>query len=178
MAAEPDDQVTKPARPLPVLVRTTGYGVTVASIAVLAMMLLASADIVGTIFRVPVDGALEIIETLMVIVIFLALPDAEMRGQQITVDLVYQRFSPRTKRVATFVSGVLALVFFGAMAWQGWKLFYESWQLGETASGLVRFHIYPSKGLFALGVTITAIVILVKLVWGVVPQGNVAKEEI
>lgn len=138
-------------------------GITVASWAVLAMMVIAAADVIGTIFNSPITGAVEFVQALMVVVIFLALPYAEKGNQHISVDLFYAKLPPGARRVCSIVALVLSLIFFGAMAWQGWKLFWNSWTIKEYASGAVQFPVYLPKALFALGVTAAAIVIVVKL---------------
>lgn len=139
-------------------------GIVAAAWAVLAMMVIATADVVGTMFNHPIAGAHELVETLMVVVIFLALPYAESRDQHIAVDLIYNRLPAGWRRVFRFAGLVLGLGFFSAMSWQGWKLFWNSWVIREYASGAVQFPVYPSKALFALGVTAASIVILIKLV--------------
>ena len=50
------------------------------------------------------------------------------------------------------------------MAWQAWKLFGGSWSIREYATGLVAFPVYPTKALFALGVTVASIAALTNLV--------------
>lgn len=139
-------------------------GIAIAGWAVLAMMVIAAADVAGTIFKHPVTGALELVQALMVMVIFLALPYAEAGNQHIAVDLFYSKMPSGVRRACSLVGLVLSLVFFGAMAWQGWKLFWNSWTIKEYASGAIQFPVYPSKALFALGVTAATLVILAKLV--------------
>lgn len=152
----------KPGRS-PLLQTITIPGIAIAGIAVLAMMFIGAADIAATFFNRPIPGALELIQALMVVVIFLALPQVEARRQHITVDMVTQRLGPRTQRVLRVINDLLCLLFFGAMAWQGWLLFWSSWKIREYAPGLIPFPIYPSKGLFALGVTLSVVVIVINV---------------
>jgi TRAP-type C4-dicarboxylate transport system permease small subunit len=142
--------------------RITKLGLSMAAIAVLAIMVIETANVIATQFGYPIAGALELIEALMVLVIFMALPEVQRQGQHITVDLIFQRFSAGMRKSASALSDVLALVFFGLMAWQGWKLFWESWVIREYAPGLIAFPTYPSKALYALGITATVLVILAK----------------
>lgn len=138
-------------------------GAIVASVAVLAMMLIGVADIVATMLSVPIPGAFELIQLLMVLVIFLALPEVEARRQHITIDLLLQHVPLGLRRAVGIFNDLLSLLFYAAMAWQGWILFWNSWAIGEYAPGLIAFPIYPSKGLFAIGITLVCIVILVNL---------------
>jgi TRAP-type C4-dicarboxylate transport system permease small subunit len=143
--------------------RITKFGLSVAAAAVLAIMVIETANVIATQFGRPIAGAFELIEALMVLVIFMALPEVQRRSQHITVDLVLQRLSAGIRKSASSMSAVLTLVFFGGMAWQGWKLFWESWLIREYAPGLIAFPIYPSKAFYALGLTATTLVILAKL---------------
>lgn len=146
-----------------VLRAITVPGIVIAGIAVLAMMLIGAADIAATLFNMPIPGALELIQALMVVVIFLALPEVEERRQHIAVDILLARVGLRTQRVLGVVNDLLSLLFFGAMTWQGWLLFWNSWKIREYAPGLISFPVYPSKGLFALGVTLACLVIIANL---------------
>lgn len=145
------------------LERIVAVGVRIASASVLAIMLIGTLDIVATMLGRPLPGAFELIQTLMVLIIFLALPAVEAKRQHISVDLIYQHMPAPVQRAASVGGQTLALVFFGAMAWQGWKLFWESWLIREYASGFVAFPIYPAKGMFALGVTVASVMALVNL---------------
>lgn len=143
--------------------RFVGIGAAIASLAVLAMMLIGAADVIATLFGFPIPGALELMEMLMVLVVFLALPQVEARRQHIAIDLVLERLPSVVRQVLALVANALGLLFFAAMAWQAWKLFWSSWSVREYASGLVAFPIYPTKALFALGVTAIGVVALVNL---------------
>ena len=64
---------------------------------------------------------------------------------------------------------------FSAMAWQGWILSWKSWEMREYAPGSISFPIYPSKALFALGVTLVCIVVVVNLFRSLGPGSNKGK---
>ncbi len=148
----------------PPLARVTAYCIAAASAAVLAMMVIATADVVGTVFNHPIGGAFELVAMLMVLVVFLGLPEAEGKNLHISVDLVYARLPSSAQWILSIVNGLITLAFFGAMAWQGWKLFWDSWSIREYAAGQVGFPVYPAKGLYAFGVSVAVVVIFVKLV--------------
>lgn len=141
--------------------KVVGAGVVVASLAVFVMMLVGAGDAFFTFAGHPIPGALELAELLMVLVVFLALPDAEARGKHIVIDIVTTRLPKSLSRPLAWFSAALSLIFYGAMMWQAWRLFAGSWAIRETTSGLVHFPVYPAKALFALGLTaVTAICLL------------------
>lgn len=145
-------------------------GIAIAGAAVLAIMFIGAADIAATLLNFPIPGAHELIQALMVVVIFLALPEVEARRQHITVDMLTQKLRPTLRRVLGVVNDLLSLLFFSAMAWQGWILFWNSWKIREYAPGLIPFPVYPSKVLFAVGVTLASIVIVVNLLRSLMPS--------
>jgi TRAP-type C4-dicarboxylate transport system permease small subunit len=149
----------------------------VAGIAVLAMMLIGGTDVVTTIFGLPIPGAVELIQVLMVLVIFLALPEVELRRQHIAIDLVSERMPLSVRRAFALLGNVLSLCFYGGMAWQAWKLFWSSWSIREYATGLVAFPLYPAKGLFALGLTVVGIAALANLLKLPGPQAQAAQKD-
>jgi TRAP-type C4-dicarboxylate transport system permease small subunit len=147
----------------------------IAAIAVLAMMLIGGTDVVTTLFGLPIPGAVELIQVLMVLVIFLALPEVELRRQHIAIDLVSERMPLSVRRAFALLGNVLSLCFYGAMAWQAWKLFWGSWTIREYATGLVAFPLYPAKGLFALGLTVVAVAALANVLKVPGPQREAAE---
>ena len=140
-----------------VLGSVVGLGLTVAGLAVLAMTVVGTSDIVAMWFKVPIPGAYELIALLMVLVIFLALPEVEFSRKHIAIDMLSERASPPIRHVFAVIGNVLSLLFYAAMAWQAWRLFWGSWSIREYATGLVAFPVYPAKALFALGVTVVAV---------------------
>lgn len=135
---------------------TVGLGL--AGLSTFLMMLIGAADVLATyLWNQPVPAALELTESLMVVVVFMALAYTQSRRQHIAVELLYQRFPPNVQRGLTVLAGLLGGVMFGLVAWQGWVLFWESWMIREYASGIVLFPVYPSKACFALGASLMTV---------------------
>ena len=153
-------------------------GVVIASLAVLAMMLVGAGDALFTFAGQPIPGALELAELLMVLVVFLALPDAEARGRHIVIDIVTSRLPKYFSRPLAVFSAALSLIFYGAMMWQAWRLFAASWAIRETTSGLVHFPVYPAKALFALGLTAVTVICLLNLFGPALKRGSPATPEL
>ncbi len=119
---------------------------------VLLAMFLGTADVVGTqFFGWPVPGALEITESTMVLVVFGALAYAQIRGGHIRVELVYTHVRPRGQAALDVLADVAGLVFFGLLLWQAIGEAVISWQIDETADGLIRFPLYPARWILVIG---------------------------
>lgn len=145
-------------------------GLVIASVAVLAMMAVGASDALSTFFGHPIPGALELAELLMVLVVFLALPDVEATRRHIAIDLVAARLPAASRRPLTVLSGALSVMFYGAMAWQGWRLFAGSWVVREQTTGLVKFPVYPTKALFAAALTVVTVIAVKNLAHALVEK--------
>jgi hypothetical protein len=71
------------------LERTLGY---VAAAALFAMMIVTFADVVGRKLFVSIPGSLEVTELLMLVVIFVGLPLASLKGEHVFFDLLTSSF--------------------------------------------------------------------------------------
>jgi len=152
--------------------RAAAAGVLVSCASVTLLMAIGAADIAGTYLGSPIPGAIEVMESLMVLVIFLALPEVEMSRKHIAVDLIVRRLPGGLRKATSILGDVLSLAFFGAMAWKGWQLFHDSWSVREYAAGLLPFPIYPFKALFAVSVTMVSAIALMNLVSSAVRGGS------
>lgn len=124
----------------------------IGSAGVLLAMFLGTGDVVGTqFFGWPVPGALEITESTMVLVVFGALAYAQIRNGHIRVELVYTHVRPRGQAAMDVLASVAAMVFFGLLAWQAYGEAVISWQIDETADGLIRFPLYPARWILVIG---------------------------
>ena len=96
------------------LERLLGY---VAAAALFAMMLLTFADVVGRKFVASIPGSLELTELLMLVVIFVGLPLASLKGEHVFFDLLDQLLPESLRRFQALLSnGVCAALLLGA-AW-------------------------------------------------------------
>lgn len=135
--------------------RLNTIGLGMAGIAVLLMTLVGALDIVTYfVFSWPVPASYEVTELLMAVVVFMAISTLQAKGMNISMDLLYQRMRPRAQRAVVILSAVLALFFFGLIAWQGWLLAVDSVAVREYTQGAYPVPVYPSKLLFALGASL------------------------
>lgn len=90
--------------------------VTVASVALFLLMVLAFADVVlRSTLNAPIEAATELTRIAMAIVVFAALPVVSARDQHITVDLADPLFS--RWRLERFRDGLVALICGGILLW-------------------------------------------------------------
>lgn len=125
------------------------------TVGMIAAMLVGVADVVGTEFLGrPLLGTLEFTESTMVLVVFGALAYAQERRAHIRVELLYSQVGPRGKSFMEAVTHIIAFVFFGLVAWQGYVELEYSWEIMESTMGSVRFPLYPARTLLLIGVAL------------------------
>jgi TRAP-type mannitol/chloroaromatic compound transport system permease small subunit len=135
------------------------------TVGMIAAMLVGVADVVGTEFLGrPVLGTLEFTESTMVLVVFGALAYAQERRAHIRVELLYSQVGPRGKSFMEAVTHIIAFVFFGLVAWQGYVELEYSWEIMESTMGSVRFPLYPARTLLLIGVALLLLRLAVDIV--------------
>lgn len=131
----------------------------------LTAMFLGTGDVIGTqFFGWPVPGAKEITESTMVLIVFGALTYAQIRRGHIRVELLYTQVGGRMRAAMDAVADLAALAFFGILLWQSIHEAMFSWQIGESADGLIRFPLYPARWILVAGVALVSAQLVLDLV--------------
>jgi TRAP-type C4-dicarboxylate transport system permease small subunit len=103
--------------------------------ALLAVMILATGNVVLRIFHIPFSGSYEIISFLGAIVTASALGYTQRNRDHIVVDIISEKFPSGIKKIVDAVSYLIIGVFFAVISWQtflwGMKI-RESGELSET----------------------------------------------
>lgn len=90
----------------------------VAAVFLLAMMLINVVDVgLRVSVNEPIFGTYEIIEFMLAAVAFLAIPEAFLRDQHITIELIDQVLPPRVIDVLRAFGTLCAMVFVALMVW-------------------------------------------------------------
>jgi TRAP-type C4-dicarboxylate transport system permease small subunit len=99
------------------LERWLGY---VAAAALFAMMTLTFVDVVGRKVWSSIPGSLEVTELLMLVVIFVGLPLASLKGEHVFFDLLDQVLPERARVLQSALSNGICAVLLGGAAWLVW----------------------------------------------------------
>jgi TRAP-type mannitol/chloroaromatic compound transport system permease small subunit len=125
------------------------------SVGMMLSMLICVADVIGTnFFGWPVPGTLEITESTMVLIVFGALAYTQEKRGHIRVEILHGYMGPRVQSLMDAVTHLLALVFFGLLAWQSIGELTYSWEIKEATMGSIRFPLYPARLLLTVGATL------------------------
>ena len=140
------------------LLRQISYiGFLAASALLLIVGLMGAADVVSTnLFLKPISGLVELSGSLLAVIVFLGLAEAQARGSNIVIDVATQGMGPRLKRLSGIVSLTLAGAVMALVAWQTTRLALNSWAIRETALGALAFPVAPFKSVAAFGAWLAA----------------------
>lgn len=150
-----------------------GLGIVSSVFCGLLAILIASEVVSRAATGTSVRGLIEIAELMVVIVIFLGLAQAEFSESHVRVTLITDRLGPR---VASAVRGGALILTALFLAWMSWMLLdraIDSFLIDEFRIGLLRFPLWPSRALAAIGVATLTLSTVVK---GVELIRNAAKD--
>jgi len=143
----------------------------IAGIAVLALMALATGNVLLRIIGLPYRGAYELVSFLGAVVTAFALGYTQKRKFNIVVDILSDKFPPRVKRFLDGISFLVALLFFGVIAWVLLK-----WGLKIAASGEVsetlKIIYYPFIFCVALGFAVLSLTLVIDLLGALHQKGD------
>lgn len=129
------------------------------------MALLGTADVLAlNILGIPIPSATEIIASMMPIAIMMAMSYTQITRSHVTVDLFKKHFSVNTTRILDALALFVGFVVFLLMAYGAWQLAFNSVNVDERAVAAVRFPIWPVKILFAFGISVCALQMLLDLI--------------
>ena len=128
------------------------------------MVIITVADVIGRkMFNLPVKGAYELGEMLLVVVVFLNLPNTEMQDGNVTIDILFIRFGQKAQKIIQSLMYVLFLVISILFAWQLYVLASDEASGGFTTTVL---HLPTSPVIFiaAFGCGLLSITVLARLI--------------
>jgi TRAP-type C4-dicarboxylate transport system permease small subunit len=122
-------------------------------IAVLALMTLATANVVLRIFYAPIRGTYELVSFLGALVIAFALGYTQKRKDNIIVDILTERFPVKLARVVDTFAYLVMTIFFAIVSWQVYVWGMKIWRTGELSETLkVIYHPFILAVGFGFGV--------------------------
>jgi TRAP-type C4-dicarboxylate transport system permease small subunit len=121
------------------------------AIALFGMMLLTTIDVVGRyLFNAPLMGAFELTEYLVLILIFSFLCNAQSHKDHVSVDLLFNKFPRKFRKIINIFNHVACLVLMALIAWMSFFKALELKEVGEASPNLV-IPDYPFVFFLVLG---------------------------
>ncbi len=140
----------------------------VGGIAVLALMTLATGNVVLRVFHLPFRGAYEVVSFLGAIVIAFALGYTQRRKDHIIVEILTERFPKGLQKFVDTVAYLVITIFFSIVSWQifVWAMkIYNSHEVSETLKIIYHPFVFAVALAFAI-MSLTAFVDFLKNILG------------
>ncbi len=123
-----------------------------AAVLLLVVGLLGFLDVVSlNLFSLPVPGLLEMSGTMLAVIVFLGLAEAQAQNQNIAIDLFTSRMPPVGLKLSMLLGLALGAFITGMIAWSAIHLASTAWRFHETALGALAFPTAPGKTLACIG---------------------------
>ncbi len=103
------------------------------------------------VFNNPTIWAFEVSQMIYGAYVILAGGFLQQRGGHVNVDLLYNRFTPRTKAIIDLFTWLAFFAFSGTILVKGWDLAWDSFVYRETGATVFNPPIYPIKMMIPLG---------------------------
>lgn len=131
------------------------HGMTIAAGAALfGMMIMVTMDVIGRKFSMPLPGAFEVSEQLMVVVFSFPLAEVSLKKGNIVFELMSRKFSPRVKRRMEIIGNLVGLFLFAPLTYQAWVVAHRMYSMGEYRQGIIDVPIWPFRIMIAVGLTV------------------------
>jgi TRAP-type transport system small permease protein len=110
-----------------------------------------------------IPGMIELIETFMVVVVFLGLAYAETSGAHVRMNLVTRLLPFKVRRVVKAAGMGICAAVSGWMAWASTHRAVLATVSGEVRPGLLYFPVWPSRILIAVGFALMMLEYVVRM---------------
>lgn len=136
-----------------------------AGVALFFVMWLVVANALSRkLFNQPITGTLELTEALMPVVIMLPMAFTQMHRGHVRVLMLIDGLPPTVRRALHVMALIISCALFAWVSWATWGYAMRSLRVGETAWGIVRFPIWPTKVAISLGAALLTIQFLLDIV--------------
>jgi len=124
-------------------------------------------DVVSRNINQPITGNVEVAEPLLVVIAYFALAYTYMHRGHIRVEVIYTRFSARTKDILDAITTFLATGVFGVMVWALASRVVSiatSSGTGPRTPGILEIPLAPMFVLIAIGVLVFCLELILDIV--------------
>jgi len=137
--------------------------VAIAGAMLVAMMLLATANVALRSAGLPVKGTFELMGFFGAIVASFALGKTYISGEHIAVDIFLRRFSLPLRKLLTAANDIISMAFFGIAAWQVFRWGMRLHRVHELSETL-RIPFYPFVYGVSFGCGVIAFVLAIETI--------------
>lgn len=130
----------------------------------LAMTMIEFLNAIGRKLFIPFPGTIESVESLLVVSVYFGVALVALEGGHVNVTIATDRLPAGARHVLDALANVLAALIFGYLSAGAWAEAVRSIALLEYRLGVYRFPLWPFKTLFATGLALLTIQLLLNTV--------------
>jgi len=154
-------EASSPKKSLSLVYRRIGN---LGMIVILAMVLLVMVDVIlRRVFNSPLAFSKELIEIMLVVVVFCSLAYTTFQGRHVSVDVLVSRFPPKAQAIINPATDFLSAVMFALIGWRSIDQAMHIWNIGSE-TGILRIPYYPFLFVVAFGSISACIALLIGLI--------------
>ncbi|MBN1189677.1 MAG: TRAP transporter small permease [Dehalococcoidales bacterium] len=144
----------------------------VGQVTLVAMVLLITADVIlRRLFNSPLPWSLELVEIMLVLVVFFSVAYCGSRQGHVSIDVLVSRFPQRLQSVIDIIVNVLGFLVFATMCWGSITSAIHTMHVNRI-TGLLPIPVFPFVLAVALGSCLLALVVLVQLLKTIIKMVN------
>jgi TRAP-type C4-dicarboxylate transport system permease small subunit len=108
-----------------------------------------------------VPGSYEMIELMIVVTVAFALSYAGIHNAHVKVDLIVSKFNPTLQKVCLFITCLISLAFWGALAFVAYRIAMQKGMMEATDYFLIPY--LPFRFVFGFGLFLLSIFFFVEM---------------
>jgi TRAP-type C4-dicarboxylate transport system permease small subunit len=130
----------------------------------LAMTVIEFLNAIGRKLFIPFPGTVESVESLLVVSVYFGVALVALEGGHVNVTIGTDRLRPAARHLLDAAGNLLAALVFGFLAAGAWAEAVRSIAMLEFRLGVYRFPLWPFKTLFATGLALLTIQLVLNTV--------------
>jgi len=146
------------------IIALVNWGGILGAVFILIMMVCTTIDVgCRYMFDSPLKWVYEITGYFMVAITYLALAYTEARDGHVSLSLLVDRFSTRTRAIIKIATRVPILVFAFFLTWTSFNLAWQSFETQAKSYHINQMLLWPSQLLVTIGGILLILVLMVKI---------------
>lgn len=142
------------------LIRINQVGVSIACVALMAMMVLTGADVaMRYLLNCPIAGSMEITEYLMSLTTGFGLAYCALKKGHIRVDFILTYIPNKMHKILDIINYILSFAFYSLIVWQTYEL-GKSLLASKITSAVLYIPVFPFAFLMAIAMATLTIIFL------------------
>jgi TRAP-type C4-dicarboxylate transport system permease small subunit len=128
------------------------------------MAIIETLNTIGRKIYVPFPCAVEAVESLLVISVYFGVSAVAMEGGHINVVMLTEKLSKPIQRWLDAICNFIGAIIFGFLGYAAWLGAIKALSIMEVRIGVYRFHVWPFRIFFAIGLTMLSIQLIINVI--------------